>query len=157
MSMSAKKTDRAAETTNDPRWASVATRDAAADGTFVYSVKTTGVYCRPSCAARPARPENVRFHATGGEAAAAGLPALQAMQARPAVAGGAARGEGYRGMPAHRDAPRAPSLERLARQAGMSAFHFHRVFKAVTGVTPREYAWRTAPAGCARRSTGAER
>ena len=73
MSMSAKKTDRTAETTNDPRWASVVARAAAADGTFVYSVKTTGVYCRPSCAARRARPENVRFHATGKEAAAAGF------------------------------------------------------------------------------------
>jgi len=64
MSLSAKQTQLAAETTNDPRWASVVARDASADETFVYSVRTTGVCCRPSCAARWARPENVQFHAT---------------------------------------------------------------------------------------------
>ncbi|MGH7629451.1 MAG: Ada metal-binding domain-containing protein, partial [Gemmatimonadales bacterium] len=52
MSVSAKREQRAAETTNDPRWASIVARDAGADGTFVYTVKTTGVFCRPSCAAR---------------------------------------------------------------------------------------------------------
>jgi len=52
----------------DPRWAAVVARDARADGTFFYSVRTTGVYCRPSCAARPARPENVEFHVTAAAA-----------------------------------------------------------------------------------------
>ena len=53
---------------NDPRWAQVLARDAGADGSFYYSVKTSGVYCRPSCAARPARPENVAFHLTAADA-----------------------------------------------------------------------------------------
>ena len=51
-------------TVNDLRWASLIGRDPSADGKFYYSVKTTGVYCRPSCAARLARPENVQFHST---------------------------------------------------------------------------------------------
>ncbi len=52
------------KTESDPRWAAVVARDKRADGTFFYSVRTTGVYCRPSCASRRARPENVAFHAT---------------------------------------------------------------------------------------------
>src|SRR6201984_2872216 len=54
----------ASATVNDPRWAALIGRDPSADGRFYYSVKTTGVYCRPSCSARPARPENVQFHLT---------------------------------------------------------------------------------------------
>jgi AraC family transcriptional regulator, regulatory protein of adaptative response / methylated-DNA-[protein]-cysteine methyltransferase len=59
--------------TSDPRWAAVVARDRSADGSFYYSVKTTGVYCRPSCAARLARPENVQFHTTAEEAVKAGF------------------------------------------------------------------------------------
>jgi len=59
--------------TQDPRWAAVIARDAAADGTFFYSVRSTGVYCRPSCAARPPRPENVAFHADRAAAERAGF------------------------------------------------------------------------------------
>ena len=57
------------KTEADPRWAAVVARDASADGTFFFSVKTTGVYCRPGCAARLPRPENIEFYATGEEAA----------------------------------------------------------------------------------------
>ena len=63
----------AAETTSDPRWLSLVSRDKESDGKFFYSVKTTGVYCRPSCAARLARPENVGFYTTTAEAEKAGL------------------------------------------------------------------------------------
>ena len=140
MSMSAMKTDRAAETTADPRWARVATRDVGADGTFVYSVKTTGVYCRPSCAARLPRPENVRFHATGSEAAAAGFrPCKRCKPDQPSLVEQHAE-KVTAACRLIETAPRVPSLERLARRAGLSLFHFHRVFKAVTGVTPRQYA-----------------
>ena len=52
----------------DPRWAAVVARDSEADGSFVYAVRTTGVYCRPSCAARPAKPENVTFYRTAAQA-----------------------------------------------------------------------------------------
>src|SRR3546814_13394380 len=63
----------AADTERDPRWAAVRARDAGANGRFWYSVATTGVYCRPSCASRLARPENVRFHATREDAERAGF------------------------------------------------------------------------------------
>ena len=63
----------ASRTVNDPRWVALIGRDSSADGKFFYSVKTTGVYCRPSCAARPARPENVRFHLTCDDAEKAGF------------------------------------------------------------------------------------
>src|SRR5882672_1915928 len=73
MNVSAKKAALTAATTSDPRWASIVARDASADGKFYYSVKTMGVYCRPSCAARLARPENVRFHPTTWDAESAGF------------------------------------------------------------------------------------
>jgi AraC family transcriptional regulator, regulatory protein of adaptative response / methylated-DNA-[protein]-cysteine methyltransferase len=73
MNESAKNTELATSTTNDPRWTSIVARDASSDGKFFYSVKTTGVYCRPSCAARLARPENVGFHATTKDAEKAGF------------------------------------------------------------------------------------
>ena len=68
---------RAAATVSDPRWAAVVARDARADGDFVYAVRTTGVYCRPSCGSRAARPENVEFHATSAEAERAGFRACK--------------------------------------------------------------------------------
>jgi len=63
--------------TRDPRWAALVARDAAADGTFCYSVRSTGVYCRPSCAARRARPEHVAFHADCAAAERAGFRACR--------------------------------------------------------------------------------
>jgi hypothetical protein len=65
--------DRAAAFRSDPRWAAVIARAPAADGSFFYSVKTTGVFCQPSCGARPARPENVQFHRTAADAQGAGF------------------------------------------------------------------------------------
>src|SRR5262249_4295436 len=73
MNMTTRNELQAARTVSDPRWAAVVARDADADGTFFYSVKTTGVYCKPSCAARAARPENVAFHAPAEDAERAGF------------------------------------------------------------------------------------
>ena len=70
--MGVKNAQNASRTEQDPRWASVVGRDAQSDGTFYYSVTTTGVYCRPSCTARRARPEHVQFHATCEDAEKAG-------------------------------------------------------------------------------------
>ena len=125
---------------NDPRWTAVVARDRRADGRFVYSVATTGVYCRPSCGARQPRPENVRFHATAREAEAAGFrPCQRCRPAEPALAERqAARvAEVCRHIDA---ADTLPSLADLARHAGMSPSHLHRLFKAVTGLTPKGYA-----------------
>ncbi|MBA4010879.1 MAG: bifunctional DNA-binding transcriptional regulator/O6-methylguanine-DNA methyltransferase Ada [Phenylobacterium sp.] len=126
--------------TESARWAALAARDAAADGAFFYSVRTTGVYCRPSCAARPARPENVAFHTSTAEAEAAGFRPCKRCkpdQAPLAQRNAAAVAAACRLI---ESAEEVPGLEALAAEAGMSPFHFHRIFKAVTGVTPKAYA-----------------
>jgi AraC family transcriptional regulator, regulatory protein of adaptative response / methylated-DNA-[protein]-cysteine methyltransferase len=127
-------------TNEDERWDAVMRRDNAADGAFYYSVRTTGVYCRPSCASRPARRENVGFHLTCADAERAGFRPCK--RCKPNEAGlaeqhAAAVAKACRLMDRADD---APNLEALAAAAGMSRFHFHRVFRAVTGVTPKAYA-----------------
>ena len=140
MNMSTKAEALAIATVSDPRWAAVAARDRAADGRFVYSVRTTGVYCRPSCAARPARPENVTFHASSADAQRAGFRACRRCQPdQPPLAARHAALVAALCQRIETSEP-APSLDDLARHAQMSASHLHRVFKAATGLTPRAYA-----------------
>lgn len=124
----------------DPRWARVLARDVAADGEFFYSVRTTGVYCRPSCAARPARPENVGFHGSRADAERAGFRPCKRCKPDQAPLAERQAAEVTRLCRFIEASEVAPSLERLAEHAGLSAFHVHRLFKAVTGVTPRAYA-----------------
>lgn len=126
------------------RWEAVARRDQSADGHFYYSVDTTGVYCRPSCPARRPRQENVRFHPSGEAAERAGFRPCK--RCRPDQAAlreewAAAVARACRSIEA---AEETPTLADLASAAGMSRFHFHRVFRSVTGVTPKGYvdAWR---------------
>jgi AraC family transcriptional regulator of adaptative response/methylated-DNA-[protein]-cysteine methyltransferase len=123
----------------DPRWAAVAGRERAADGTFWYSVKTTGVYCRPSCGARLPNPANVRFHRTREDARRAGFrpcrrcrPDLPPLEQRHAAQVAAI-------CRVIDTAEETPGLAELARRAGLSRHHFQRVFKAVTGLTPGGY------------------
>src|SRR5262245_17664465 len=125
---------------DDACWTAVKRRDRSADGTFFYSVRTTGVYCRPSCAARLPRRENVAFHKTCADAEQAGFrPCKRCRPSEPALAEthAAAVARACRRI---EDAEEAPSLDALAQSAGMSRFHFHRVFKAGTGGTPKAYA-----------------
>lgn len=127
-------------TVDDARLAAIRARDAAADGRFVYSVATTGVYCRPSCAARPARRENIAFHADGAAARAAGFrPCKRCRPDEPPLAArhAASVAVACRAIDA---AEEPPPLAVLAATASMSPHHFHRVFKAMTGVTPKAYA-----------------
>lgn len=124
----------------DPRWAAIVARDAKADGLFVYAVKTTGVYCRPSSASRLPRPENVEFFDTPALAEAAGYrPSRRAAGDQTQLAAHHTKlvADACRQI---EQAETPPSLEALARQAGLSSFHFHRVFKAITGLTPKGYA-----------------
>lgn len=126
--------------TDAQRWQAVQARDAGADGHFFYAVLTTGVYCRPSCAARPARRENVSFHLTCEAAERAGYRACK--RCRP---NGPSQAERHATAVAEacriiESAEEMPALEALAEAVGMSRFHFHRVFKEATGVTPRDYA-----------------
>lgn len=132
--------EQAGFATDEERWAAVLARDPAADGSFLYAVRTTGVYCHPSCAARPARRENVRFYRTPAEAEAAGFrPCLRCRPTEEPLGRrqAAAIAQACRAIEA---AEEMPELDDLAALAGMSRFHFHRVFKAVTGVTPNGYA-----------------
>ena len=125
---------------DDARWQAIVCRDPAAAGEFLYSVATTGIYCRPGCPARRPRREHVRFHETCEEAERAGFrPCRRCRPDAPSLA--------ERHAVAVRTACRlietaeeTPRLEELAAAAGMSRFHFHRVFKAATGCTPRAYA-----------------
>jgi AraC family transcriptional regulator of adaptative response/methylated-DNA-[protein]-cysteine methyltransferase len=127
-------------TSDDPRWVAVTKRDRSQDGIFYYSVASTGVYCRPSCPSRRANPKNVRFHATPADAERAGFRpckrckpnAASSEQEQAAMVAGACR--------RIEAAEEPPSLADLAQAAGLSPHHFHRVFKAVAGVTPKAYA-----------------
>lgn len=123
-----------------PNWLAIAHRDPAADGTFVYSVASTGVYCRPSCPSRQARRANVAFHATPADAEAAGFrPCRRCNPSGPAPA--AIRAERVAAACRRIEAAESPiPLETLAREAGFSRFHFHRLFRETTGITPAAYA-----------------
>jgi AraC family transcriptional regulator of adaptative response/methylated-DNA-[protein]-cysteine methyltransferase len=140
MNSLAEKARLGAQTVQDPRWTDIVVRNAEADGKFYFGVRTTGVYCRPSCGARTARPENVSFYATREEAQTAGFrPCKRCRPDRSTVIDPYA----VRVTQACRiieESEATPTLEELARQLGMSAYHFHRVFRQVTGLTPRQYA-----------------
>jgi AraC family transcriptional regulator, regulatory protein of adaptative response / methylated-DNA-[protein]-cysteine methyltransferase len=125
---------------DDPRWARILARDKTADGHLWYSVATTGVYCRPSCPSRLANPKNVQLHDTLGSAKATGFrpcrrckpdgPSFDAENA--ALVAKACR--------IIEESEEVPSLDALADAIGRSPGYFHRVFKAATGLTPKEYA-----------------
>jgi AraC family transcriptional regulator of adaptative response/methylated-DNA-[protein]-cysteine methyltransferase len=131
---------RARSVLSDPRWAAVVGRDPSQDARFVYAVTTTGVYGRPSSASRLPRPEHVRFFDTAAAAEAAGFrPSRHAARDKTAVAVQHAAIVAAACRQIEADAE-AADLAALAAGAGMSAFHFHRVFKAATGLTPKGYA-----------------
>lgn len=124
----------------DPRWIAVRNRSASTDGDFYYAVKTTGIYCRPSCPARLPRSENVGFYATCEDAEQAGYrpckrckPTQISLEKRhAALMQTACR------MIENAETPRG--LNELAARCGLSAFHFQRLFKRCIGVTPKAYA-----------------
>ncbi len=141
MNMTLTQAPGAATAPIDPRWAAVLARDADADGRFVYSVRTTGVYCRPSCAARTPRAENVAFHDSPALAEQAGFrpckrcrpdAAVSPSRQRTAVVADLCR--------LIEGADNPPTLDELARRAGLSPWHLQRVFKQATGLSPRDYA-----------------
>jgi AraC family transcriptional regulator, regulatory protein of adaptative response / methylated-DNA-[protein]-cysteine methyltransferase len=133
-------TELAKRVIRDPRWESVVGRDSKADGTFLYSVKTTGVYCRPSCGARLARPENVQYHLTCADAERAGFRACK--RCKPNQIGVAAENADKIAKVCGliEQSEGKPTLDQLAKHVGMSPFYFHRTFKSLTGLTPAAYA-----------------
>ena len=124
----------------DPRWKPLAARDAAADGTFVYGVTSTGIYCRPSCPSQRPRADRVLFFDAPNDARQAGFRACK--RCRPDTVGASVAGvDAVRRASAylslHADQP--VTLDRLARVAAMSPSHLQRRFKAIVGLSPREY------------------
>ena len=126
----------AAPISDEAAWTAVMARDRRMDGRFVTGVFSTGIYCRPSCAARHPKRENVRFFATGAEARAAGLRPCKRCAPDDVNREEAALEKAYKLL---RAAEEAPSLDALAAAAGYSPHHFHRLFKRATGVTPAAY------------------
>lgn len=128
------------DTASDPRYAAVVARDKASDNRFWYGVLTTGVYCRPSCAARTPRAENVRFFDSCDAAEGAGLRACKRCRPRGDTTQARQAALVAKACRAIEAAEAEPSLDALAASAGLSPFHFHRVFKTVTGLTPKAWA-----------------
>jgi AraC family transcriptional regulator of adaptative response/methylated-DNA-[protein]-cysteine methyltransferase len=131
---------KAPSVADDPRWARIVARDKTADGRFWYSVSTTGVYCRPSCPSRVANPGNVQLHDTLESARATGFrPCRRCNPEGPSIEGehAALVAKACRII---EDSEDEPSLEKLAAALGRSPSYFHRVFKAATGLTPKDYA-----------------
>jgi AraC family transcriptional regulator of adaptative response/methylated-DNA-[protein]-cysteine methyltransferase len=126
-------------TEQDPRWHSVVDRDAEADGMFVYAVKSTGVYCRPSCPSRVAKPKNVTFYASCADAEAAGYRACRRCNPKGQSSAAAVAAVVAEACRLIEDAEELPKLDKLAACVGMSPFYFHRQFKAITGLTPKAY------------------
>lgn len=125
---------------DEARWRAVVARDPAFDGDFYLGVKTTGIYCRPSCGSRRPNRENVQFFKTTAEAERAGFrPCKRCRPDRPPRE----REHASKAAEACRlieTAEQMPRLDALAEAVGLSPYHFHRVFKAAVGVTPRAYA-----------------
>ena len=125
---------------DDPRWVRVVSRDRSADGAFWYSVSTTGIYCRPSCPSRTANPRNVQLYDTLAAAKATGFrpckrcnPDGRSLEAEnAAIVAKACR--------LIQSSEETLSLDKLASTIGLSQSHLHRLFKSVTGITPKTYA-----------------
>jgi len=127
------------KTAQDPRWLAVINCDGSADGEFVYAVKTTGIYCAPSCPSRQPNPENVMFFDNAEAAEQAGFrPCKRCRQGVISLA----QFHAQRVEKACRlleESAEVVTLNQLAEAVGISAYHFHRLFKAQTGVTPKDY------------------
>lgn len=126
--------------TEEDRWAAVVARDGSRAGQFYVAVRTTGVYCRPGCPARIPKRSNVRFYDTRAEAEAAGFrPCKRCRPDQPPLAEVQAD-KIAQACRLIEDAEDEPKLDRLAEAVGLSPYHFHRIFKAAVGITPKAYA-----------------
>lgn len=129
----------AIQSVENERWKAVTARSSAEHGRFVYAVRTTGIYCRPTCSSRRPRRQNVLFFDTHAEAEAKGFRPCRRCSpanAQPPVSTVERLRRACQLIEAADD---RPALHAIAAAAGLSPFHFHRVFKKVLGMTPREY------------------
>jgi AraC family transcriptional regulator, regulatory protein of adaptative response / methylated-DNA-[protein]-cysteine methyltransferase len=125
---------------DDPRWARIVARDKSADGQFWFSVATTGIYCRPSCPSRTANPKNVQIHDTLEDARATGFRPCQRCKPEGLTVEAENAALVARACRIIEESEEEPSLEALAEAVGRSPSYFHRLFKATTGLTPKDYA-----------------
>jgi AraC family transcriptional regulator of adaptative response/methylated-DNA-[protein]-cysteine methyltransferase len=123
----------------DIRWQVLVERDQQAGGGFYYAVKTTGIYCRPTCKSRLPLRENVVFFDTWQEAETAGYRPCKRCRPQDAAENAAHHKSVIDACRMIDESETVPSLENLARTAGLSPFHFQRVFKKVVGITPKQY------------------
>jgi AraC family transcriptional regulator, regulatory protein of adaptative response / methylated-DNA-[protein]-cysteine methyltransferase len=135
-----KKSVTPAVVADDPRWARIVARDRNADGLFWYSVMTTGVYCRPSCASRRANPKNVQLHDSLAAAKATGFRPCKRCNPDGVSIKDESAAIVARACRLIEESEEVPALNDLAEAVGRSPSHFHRLFKAATGLTPRAYA-----------------
>jgi AraC family transcriptional regulator of adaptative response/methylated-DNA-[protein]-cysteine methyltransferase len=124
----------------EAKWAAVLARDPDFDDTFVYSVATTGIYCRPSCPARHANRVNVEFHANPADAERAGFrPCKRCKPNQPSLKSEHAA-KVAQACRLIEQADAAPKLDEIAASVDLSPYHFHRIFKSIAGLTPKAYA-----------------
>jgi len=138
--MSRNTIQQASAVMQDPRWQDVQLRQRQANSHFVYAVTTTGIYCRPGCAARLPKPENVIFFADADAAEQAGYRACLRCKPRQSSLGQQQAELIAAACRRIQQAELPLSLQQLAGAANMSSYHFHRLFKTMTGLTPKEYA-----------------
>lgn len=127
-------------TSDQARWQAVQQRDLAADGQFIYAVLSTGVYCRPSCPSRPARPENLRFFDNPAAAEQAGYRACKRCRPQDASTQTQQQQRVAELCRLIEQAEQPPSLQQLAEQANLSPQYLQRLFKQTLGLTPKAYA-----------------
>ncbi|PWT81096.1 MAG: bifunctional DNA-binding transcriptional regulator/O6-methylguanine-DNA methyltransferase Ada [Acidobacteria bacterium] len=140
ISTSGTKGKRPQSNSDKARWQAVVDKDRRADGLFWYSVKTTGTYCRPSCPSRLPKRENVAFHVSSEDAESAGFRACKRCDPKgPGLASQHTKAVA-KACRLIREAEEFPSLNQLSRSVKMSSGYFHRLFKATTGLTPKDYA-----------------
>ncbi|MBS1104021.1 bifunctional DNA-binding transcriptional regulator/O6-methylguanine-DNA methyltransferase Ada [Gluconobacter sp. Dm-62] len=133
------RADASLSVERDPRWERILRRDKTADGLFWYSVVTTGIYCRPSCPSRRPHAENACIHGTVDEARATGARPCQRCDPDGALAENAHNGRVTRACRMIEASEAPPTLDVLAKEAGLSPTYFQRVFRRITGLSPRQY------------------
>ncbi|MBK8149943.1 MAG: bifunctional DNA-binding transcriptional regulator/O6-methylguanine-DNA methyltransferase Ada [Acidobacteria bacterium] len=123
---------------NEIRWMAVKTNDGRFDGAFVYGVRSTGIYCRPSCSSRLPKRENVEFFSDAANAESRGFRAC--LRCRPASEAPSPRAAKVIEAAERIESEETISLDSLAAEAGMSSAHFQKLFKELVGVSPKKFA-----------------